>query len=964
MKNLFLKINARCFIGSLLFGAISVMPVFSQEKPGKLSGRITDEQGNFVAFAEVLLINAVGKRVKTLSADTGLYIFADVLPGKYDLEIKSKDFDIFKAENISVEPGKTSYIDAQLKIKPIIETVNVEPASESNSNPNNLGDIKLNEKQIEEELPDDPDALTSALKALAPTGPGEPQIFVDGFETSKPPPKQTIREIRISSNSFTAEDDRPSGARIQIFTKSGRDKLQGSVFFNWSDDKLNARNPFSKFRPPYSYRQYGLNLGGKLVPNKASFFISFQKLDEDQSGIITARTLDSSLNIISLNSPFIVPRRDIAASARVDWQLNEANSLTVRYGFNRNNIDNIGIGELTLAERGSDLQIASHVFQLSETSALNSQTANEFRFQFVGTETRRIDSNPSVSLNVQDAFLGGGAGFGQSTNQDNRFELQDYVTTNFTKHLLRFGARLRFSQIDDVAPNNFNGSFTFTGGEAPLLDENNEIIRDSSGQPILTTLTSLERYRRTLILRNAGFSGEEIRRRGGGATQFSIARGDAQAKVSQFDLGLFFQDEWRLKPNLNIYLGLRYEGQTNIGDLSNLAPRMAFAWVPRIGKSEKTTIRGGIGIYYGRFDTSYLLQAGRFDGIRQQRFLTSDPILVDSFPNIPSPELLSDSANRQSVTRLTDNLQASRTVVGLVGLEHKFSPTSTLSSGFSYYRTRHSVRQRNINAPLPGTYIFGQPESGVRPFGDIGSIFLVESSNDFFQNQLYINYRNQVSTNINIAVQYVLSDTWDGGVPGSFPANSYDVRSDWGRSSAFSIRHRVYLNGRIEIPKTKVIFAPQLTVFSQRPFNITTGLDTNGDQIFSERPAFAETNNGINVYNTPFGIFDINPSPGQQIIPRNIGKGPSFFSFNTIISRVFAFGKVADPKAKSIDKAYKLLLSVQIQNLFNNVNLSTPIGNLSSPLFGQSVSTAGLYGFDNGSSAYNRRIEAQIRFSF
>lgn len=281
MKKLFLKINAGFFIAALFFIAISPTPIFSQEKTGKLSGKITDEQGNLVAFAEVFLINKTGKTVKTSSANNGLYTFGDVLPGKYTLEIKSSDFDIFKAENISIEPGKTLDFDAQLKIKPIIENVDVESASGINSSLNNFGDLTLNEKQIEEELPDDPDALASALKALAPTGPGEPQIFVDGFETSKPPPKQTIREIRISSNTFTAEDDRPSGARIQIFTKSGLDKLQGSVFFNWSDDKLNARNPFATFRPPYSYRQYGMNLGGtpcRKKPHSLSVFKNLTKI--------------------------------------------------------------------------------------------------------------------------------------------------------------------------------------------------------------------------------------------------------------------------------------------------------------------------------------------------------------------------------------------------------------------------------------------------------------------------------------------------------------------------------------------------------------------------------------------------------------------------------------------------------------------------------------------------------------
>ena len=965
MTNSLFKTTGRLLIFFLFSMIIMTTAALSQEKGGKLSGKITDEQGNIVVNAEVSLIDDKGKVTRELSGNTGVYIFNYVVSGKYILEVRSGNFDLFKYEKISIESGKSATFDVQLNVKPINESLDVELDSKSKVEPNISGEIKLKEKEIEEQLPDDPDALANALKAMAPSGPGEPQIFVDGFETTKPPPKQTIREIRISSNTFSAEDDRPIGARIQIFTKSGLDKLQGGVFLNWSNDKFNARNPFAENRPPYSYKQYGMFLSGTIIPKKASFFVNFQKRDEDQSSIVTAQILDPSLSFTSLNSPFVIPRRDISANARIDSQLNENNSISVRYSFNKTNIDNIGIGELNLAERGYDIQVSEHTFQFSETSALNPQTANEFRFQYLDTDTQTIDDNLDPSINVQDSFLGGGSGLGNASKKENRYELQNYVTTSFSKHAFRFGVRLRAFQINDIALNNFNGSFTFTGGEAPLLDSNNEIVRDSSGQPILLQITSLERYRRTLFLRNLGLSAEDVRLRGGGASQFSIVRGNPQAKVNQFEFGAFFQDEWRLKPNLNIYLGIRYEGQNNITDLSNLAPRISLAWVPKISKSQNTTIRGGIGLYYNRFETSYILQSRRFDGIQLQRFITSALSLVNLFPNLPSPEILSNFASQQSVTKLADNAQAGRTLVTLIGLEHKISPTSTVTIGLSNYRTRHNLRQRNINAPLPGTYVYGQNDSGTRPFGDIGNIFLLESSNDYFQNQFYVNYRNQINSNVTVFINYLLSDTKDGGSIGSFPADSYNLQSEWGRASSYSYRHRFYLNGRIQIPKINLIFSPQIVAFSQRPFNITTGIDTNGDQIFMERPAIATTTTGINIINTRFGVFDINPSPGQEIIPRNTGKGPGFFSFNTIISRTFAFGKTAPTNSNQrSDKPYKLALSVQIQNLFNNVNLATPIGNLSSQLFGQSTSTVGPYGFENGSSAYNRRVEIQIRFAF
>jgi hypothetical protein len=175
-----------------------------------------------------------------------------------------------------------------------------------------------------------------------------------------------------------------------------------------------------------------------------------------------------------------------------------------------------------------------------------------------------------------------------------------------------------------------------------------------------------------------------------------------------------------------------------------------------------------------------------------------------------------------------------------------------------------------------------------------------------------------------------------------------------------------------------------------RPFNIITGRDTNGDGVFTERPAFATAQTDpADLRTTRFGDFDLNPDPGQELIPRNYGVGPGFFSVNLGISRAFMFGNVpAAPAAAAPasappagagapagarpangpapEKRYTLTFSVQIQNLLNTTNLSNPIANLSSPRFGESTSTAGSFGFGPGGSAAagNRRIQVQVRFGF
>jgi hypothetical protein len=200
-----------------------------------------------------------------------------------------------------------------------------------------------------------------------------------------------------------------------------------------------------------------------------------------------------------------------------------------------------------------------------------------------------------------------------------------------------------------------------------------------------------------------------------------------------------------------------------------------------------------------------------------------------------------------------------------------------------------------------------------------------------------------------------------------------------------------FVGGTMILPKLKVNLNPFIVFSTGRPFNIVTGRDTNGDGLFTERPSFASAQTEpANLRQTRFGDFDLAPAPGVASIPRNYGMGPSFFSVNLGISRSFAFGNVpahaapaaaAKPGAPAAstaggankpasgpapEKRYTVTFSLNIQNLLNSTNLSQPIGNLSSPQFGESISTAGSFGFGPSGSAAagNRRIQIQMRFGF
>jgi len=301
------------------------------------------------------------------------------------------------------------------------------------------------------------------------------------------------------------------------------------------------------------------------------------------------------------------------------------------------------------------------------------------------------------------------------------------------------------------------------------------------------------------------------------------------------------------------------------------------------------------------------------------------------------------------------------------------------------------------------------------------NVFEYESSGHYNQNQLIVNFNSRLHRNATMNAYYVLakanSDT-DG--TGSIPADPYNLRLDYGRASG-DIRHRFVMTGNFRAP-WNITFNPFVILQSGRPFNITLGRDLNGDTFNLERPALAPPGvncDDPNIRCTPFGNFKLNPGPGDVIIPRNFAEGPGSVTVNLRVSKTWSFGSEGGSNANqnrqdgqrdgqratmmgggmagggrgpggpggggpggggrggfggggggfggggNASSRYSLTFSLNFNNILNHTNLGNPVGNLGSGLFGQSTSTAGGFGgFGGGSAAYNRRIDAQIRFSF
>jgi hypothetical protein len=337
----------------------------------------------------------------------------------------------------------------------------------------------------------------------------------------------------------------------------------------------------------------------------------------DNGSIINAITLDPQTLVVV--NPFTdtpkTPQRRISVNPRLDYQLDGRNTLSLRYVYLHSDVRDAGLGGFNLISRGYHVLGDNQTIQLTETAALSASVINETRFQYIHTNGETIANTLAPAIQVLGSFNGGGAQVGHSSNGQNNYEFQDYMSVARKSHYWKFGVRLRGETIDNTSPQNFGGTFTFGGGDAPLLDGNNQPVLDSSGKVTLAPITSIERYRRTLLFQSLGFTPSRTRELGGGATQFSINSGNPASSASQFDAGLFVGDDWRVRPNLTLSLGLRYETQTNIHDWRDVAPRIGVAWAPGAGgknSSPKTVIRAGFGIFYDRFVLTNTLTALRY----------------------------------------------------------------------------------------------------------------------------------------------------------------------------------------------------------------------------------------------------------------------------------------------------------------------------------------------------------------
>ena len=959
----------------------------AQTNTGTLRGQVTDPSGSAVAMAAVIVTTPAGDAITASTGRDGVYEVKNLAPGKYGVKVIAQGFTEFDRDAIDVAPGQVQKLDVKLTIeirqeKVVVTdqaptTLDVNPAS-------NAGAIVLQGKDLEA-LSDDPDELQADLQALAgpSAGPNGGQIYIDGFTAGQLPPKASIREIRINQNPFSAEYDKLGYGRIEILTKPGTDQWHGQGFLSGTTAAFNSRNPFEHLPlgqspPGYESTQFSGNIGGPLS-KKASMFFNYEQRNINNLNVVSAQIVDPTTFAIT---PFsqAVPNPDtrINLSSRLDYQASSGNTLSVRYQYYRQTQDNESVGAFNLASLGTHQFDSENTFQVSDTQTINPRTINETRLQYIHEVANQNPFSTLPQVSVTGGFSSGGNTTGTNDDTQNRYELQNETFLTLGTHALKIGGRLRATMDDNSTNQTFNGEYSFgkraLPGCIPTATNNCEI-------------TPLQAYQITLQGQAAGLPFARIQALGGGPSFYSVAfnpLGRAATAVTYVDGAIFVQDDWRWKPNFSLSYGLRYETQNNLGDHADFAPRVGLAWgIGANGKSApKTVLRAGFGIFYDRFTTDLILAQQLQNGVIQQEYLLPNPTFFTPHQTMLPSQFQGAIAAPQTVYQRNSNLRTPYTMQTGVSVERQLTKVANIAVTYLNSRGVHAFYTNFINAN----------DAGAAPPGSI--FYQYQSGGDFKQNQLILNGSIRMGTRLSLFGYYVLNyANSDTSGPTFMPSDPHDVALDYGRAS-FDFRQRLFMGGTMGLPRGFRL-SPFLIASSGIPFNITTGQDLFGDAQFNSRPASATCATAApNVVQTKYGCFNLLPGAGDTVIPVNGVTGPSRFVLNLRLSKTFGFGRKKEginagpggpggggtfgrgpgpgrgggrggfgPGGFDVpsDRRYSLTFAVSARNVLNNVNLAAPVGNLSSPLFGESN---GLAGGPWGSNTANRRVDLQMTFSF
>jgi len=619
----------------ILASALLTVPVGAVEaqRPtagGDLTVTVQDETLGRLVHAVVTLAGAAGFEVTRAVDERGVATFLDLTPGLYTLVASAEAFQPL-TRAFEVKPGAN---EATMRLSVAIAeeiTVDAEDAASRRDG----FTTALTPEEIDA-LSDDPDEMADQLAEMA--GPGA-QIFVDGFEGGRLPPKDQIQQIRFRRNAFAAEYHDAGRVRVEIITRPGVGAWRGRANVGFRDASLNARDAFARVVGPEQRRRYLFNLGGPLRQGQTSISMSVDGLAAHSSEPILARTPVGEVSDLVRQTT-----DNLNVTLRLDHGLGEGSQIRTEFSRRSSDRRNLGVGEFNLADRAYEQDQVTDQFRLRNTRMFGKRVFSELRVEARRSTTTFLSVSAGPAVRVLDSFTSGGAGRdGTRTSQE--LEIAQNVDWSTGTHALRGGVLLESGWWDSTQTTNANGTFTF----------------------------------RTLDDYVAGR-----------ASQFSRLVGDPAVDYAQHQLGLYVQDDVALTRDLAVSLGVRQEVQTYVADAWNLAPRLGVTWSPR---GTGLSVRGGYGIFYDWFETNLYEQTLQVDGRHQLEEVVIDPSFPDAFGS--TGEILPPS-----IIRLGDRVELPTIHQASIGVDRQLVPWLGLRADYLLLRGTGQFQAVNVNAPL------------------------------------------------------------------------------------------------------------------------------------------------------------------------------------------------------------------------------------------------------------------------
>jgi len=850
-----------------LIALLAVLPsVFSSvaaaQENGAIKGTVLDTKSAHIPGARVKLTQQSSEYETEVTTDeTGAFSFDNQPAGDYILTAIALGFKLAERK-LTVGSIPVPPVQIRLEVLQVTEKVTVSadaiPVSpEQNADRFHVDDNFFTSLPM---LNGDPLAVVSIFTDPSLAGAMGPQLIVDGVPTdSLDLPVSSIKNIAVNENPYSAEFGRPGKGRIEVKTKRRIHQFHGTVFSDFLNSAFDARNTFASSVPLHQRAISEAELEGP-ISKAVTFLVSARHDLNNETAVVDAQTLSGPLV-----QNFGTPERNTHLFGRLIFKLSTNHKLSLTYKFKDKLRKNQNVGAFDLAERATNYFDHGNEFDLLETSTPSPALLNEFRLVYRERrqDTSSLTDQPAIL--VPGAFQSGGAQV-SIHQRDFSADAEDIVTWSHGRHTLRFGVGVRPRWIRAIDASNFGGTFIFS------------CLFPTPTCPFAFSQNS--------------------------PAQFAQNIGDPQVSFAQHEFYSFVQDEMRLQPKLSLVLGLRHEGQSNGNRFHKIAPRLAIAYAPG---SARTVIRAGFGIFYDWQPEVMEQQTLLYNGIQIKQIVIPNP----SFPN-PIPPGTTITSAPPSLVRISPDMTFPYLLQGNFEVERKLGKGENyFSVDLTTVRGAHLYRMRDINAPLPGTT--------VRPDPSILNLDQFESASSSSSNSMTFSLRLRPRRNFSFYCQNILSRSMDdtSGIF-SLPANNSELRSEWGRSD-FDRRHQFNFIGTYDLPRGFRVGAVA-RIGSGIPFNITTGLDNNGDTVFNDRP---------------LGVT------------RNTGHGPGYANLDLRFAKTFRL-KGHDHNQKQFE------LAADAFNALNHVNYKNFVGITTSPFFGQ----------PNHSADPARRLQLSLKFAF